>query len=246
MDDDQTTTAKLVRRYNTYTRRPVASNPADRAMMFGSLRRVLGPWLPEDREATILDIGCGEGNLLAFLRDAGYTRLDGFDLSEENVSICRQQGLDFVHRFNALEVGTLKDLPPFDVVFALDLLEHLPKESATSFLEQARDLLSPQGHLIVQTPNMGCIFGSFHRYNDLTHEYSLTEKSALDLFMVAGFAPRNVEIRPAWNATTALGRMREVYLRILHRLVYLAEDRQRPRIQTKNLLIRASRDANDR
>lgn len=59
--------------------------------------------------------------------------------------------------------------------------------------------------------------------------------------MVGGFRNEDIEIRPAWNATTLLGYLREVYLRLLHNLVFLAEDRSRPRIPTKNLLIRAVR-----
>lgn len=86
---------------------------------------------------------------------------------------------------------------------------------------------------------MGSIAGLYNRYYDLSHEFGLTEKTAVDLLLVAGFEPQHLEIRPAWNATTPLGYAREAYLRLLHRLVFLTEGNGRPRIPTKNLLIRA-------
>jgi 2-polyprenyl-3-methyl-5-hydroxy-6-metoxy-1,4-benzoquinol methylase len=233
------TTARLVEHYNTYTRRPTVADPRTRAFVHGSFRRVLAGWLPSDRNARLIDVGCGEGALLSFLVAAGYDNIAAFDLSPENVAICHRQGFGFVKLDNALNLLSFAGEEKFDVAFAMDLLEHIPKESAAEFLEQARLVLKPGGSLIIQTPNMGCVFGVHHRYNDLSHEFGLTEKTARDLLMVAGFAASQIEIRPAWHATTRLGYLREVYLRLLHSAVYLAEDASRPRVPTKNLLIRA-------
>ena len=55
----------------------------------------------------------------------------------------------------------------------------------------------------------------------------------------AGFEPGRIEMRPSWNATTPLGYLREVYLRAVHRLLWAAEGAHRPRIPTRDLLIRA-------
>ncbi len=233
------TVTRLFERYNAYTRRPTVQDPRMRRVIFQSLNRILSSWLPPDPNASILDIGCGEGSLLAFLRERGYANLAGFDISPENVAICHQIGLHFVEQADALRLGERYPDERFDVIFALDLLEHLPKGRAASFLADARRCLHPGGFLIIQTPNMGCVFGYYCRFNDLSHEFGLTEKSARDLMMVAGFQDQDVEIRPSWNATTLLGFTREYYLRLIHRLIFLAEDSSRPRIPTKNLLIRA-------
>ncbi len=71
---------------------------------------------------------------------------------------------------------------------------------------------------------MGCVHASYHRYGDLTHHFGVTEKSALALFQASGFQRQEVEIGPDWNAATVPGYLRELYLRILHRLVFLSED----------------------
>jgi 2-polyprenyl-3-methyl-5-hydroxy-6-metoxy-1,4-benzoquinol methylase len=233
------TTERLIERYNSLNRRRTAHDPEHRRVMFASFERVYGRLLPVDPGAPVLDAGCGEGSFLAYLRERGLENLHGFDLSEENVAICRRAGLDFVHRFDALEMGRLPGDPLFERIFALDLLEHIPKEKAGSFLESARGRLAPGGVLVVQTPNMGCVYAQYHRYNDLSHEFGLTEKTARDLFMMAGFDSEEIRISPLWHATTALGRAREVYARLLHVVVFLADDRDRPRIPTKNLLIQA-------
>lgn len=237
MVSEKCTTERLFERYHTYSRRPAVGTGRAGELIFKSFRRTLGPWLPEDRSAKILDIACGEGALLAFLKEQGYTNLHGFDISPENVALCHRLGLTFVQQFDALRLNELPE-GEFDVIFALDLLEHLPKERAAGFLEEVRNKLKPGGYVVLQTPNMGCVFGLYHRYFDLSHQFCLTEKTAVALLMIAGFAEGEIEVRPAWNAATALGRLREIYLRCLHRVIYLAEDASRPRIPTKNLLIR--------
>jgi 2-polyprenyl-3-methyl-5-hydroxy-6-metoxy-1,4-benzoquinol methylase len=178
---------------------------------------------------------------MSVLRDLGYRNLAGFDISAENVEICHKSGLTFVDQLDALRLEQHRPGERYGVVFLMDVIEHLPKESGVSFLEQVRERLVPGGCAVIQTPNMGCVFGHYHRFNDLTHEFCLTEKSARDLMVAAGFKPTDIEIRPAWSATTALGRLREQYLKILHRLIFLAEDSSRPKIPTKNLLIRGTK-----
>jgi 2-polyprenyl-3-methyl-5-hydroxy-6-metoxy-1,4-benzoquinol methylase len=234
----KTTTERVIERYNTVNGRPVIGSGSTEKTIFRSFRRTLGDWLPRDRSEKILDVACGEGALLAFLTQAGYTNLSGFDLSPENVEICHRLGLAFVEKFDALQVAEWKG-SEYDVIFAMDILEHIQKEQAAGFLETLRSKLREGGTLILQTPNMGSILGPFHRYNDLSHEFCLTEKSAADLFKMIGFRENEIEIRPSWNATTPAGYLREIYLKLIHNLVFLTEGQARPRIATKNLLIRA-------
>jgi hypothetical protein len=70
-------------------------------------------------------------------------------------------------------------------------------------------------------------------------EFSVTEKSACHLLAIAGFVTDKIELKPSWNASTPSGYLREAYLRLLHPIVFLAEGAGRPKIPTKNILIRA-------
>jgi 2-polyprenyl-3-methyl-5-hydroxy-6-metoxy-1,4-benzoquinol methylase len=207
--------------------------------MFRAFERSLGRWLPVDLATPVLDLACGEGALLAFLRHRGYTNLAGCDISPENVTICHRLGLGFVVQADALELDRMAGVGRYGAVFALDMLEHLPKPRAAAFLDAVRRRLLPGGYVVVQTLNMGSHLGWYHRYADVTHEFGLTESSAAALFTAAGFVANKIQIRPSWNATTPLGYLREVYLRAVHRLLWAAEGAHRPRIPTRDLLIRA-------
>jgi 2-polyprenyl-3-methyl-5-hydroxy-6-metoxy-1,4-benzoquinol methylase len=237
---EKSTNERLFEAYNTFSRRVTVLEPGARRTIFASFRRIFKGWLPEDRSAPILDIACGEGAFLCYLRELGYTNLMGCDLSPENVGICHRLGLDFVREFDALRIAEMPGIGRYETIFAMDILEHLPKQRAASFLEQARWLLQPGGRLILQAPNMGNLLASLHLYYDLSHEWGLTEKTAVGLMMLAGFKPGNVEVRASWTATTPAGRLREIYLRLIHRLVWLSEPGIRPTIPTQNLLVRAT------
>lgn len=237
---EKSTTDRLYEAYNTCSRRVTVLDAGARRTIFGSFRRVLKGWLPTDLSAPILDIACGEGSLLCYLRELGYTDLSGCDLSPENVAICHRLGLGFVREFDALRVAAMAGTGRYGTIFAMDILEHLPKQRAAAFLEQVRSLLLPEGRLILQAPNMGNLLACLHLHDDLTHEWGLTEKTAVDLMMLAGFAAGEVEVRAAWNATTWAGRLREIYLSLIHRLVWLTEQSGRPTIPTQNLLVRGT------
>jgi len=236
-----TTWERLLQRYHSLSRRPSLEDPATRRMVFNAFRWTLGEWLPADKGARTLDIGCGEGALLLFLQEGGYLDLDGFDLSPENVDLSHAAGLPVVRVFDVLRLGEYDPNLSFDLIMALDIVEHLPKQAVAGFLEPARSRLPSGGWLIIQTPNLGSIQGAFTRYNDLTHEFGLTENTIVDLLSTAGFEASQIEVRPAWNATTFAGYLREIWVRSLHALVFAAEGSGRPRIPTKNLLVRASR-----
>lgn len=233
------TRTTLIEGYHTLLGREAARDARARELIGRVLARNLDRFLPENRDAAMLDLGCGDGTLLHLLRARGYRTLAAFDLSPENVSLCHAAGLGFVARHDATALDDFSPGARYRLVFLIDLIEHLPKEDAVPLLRAARARLEPGGAVIVRTPNMGSLLGPLERYGDLTHEWGLTERSAVDLMRAAGFATEDVEIAPAWGAATGLGRLRELYLRALHRIVFSSAGRARPRICTPNLLIKA-------
>ena len=58
------------------------------------LPKYLADELPSDKNAQILDIGCGFGQMLLRLRDNGYTQISGIDIGHESVDFCLSQGLN--------------------------------------------------------------------------------------------------------------------------------------------------------
>ena len=98
----------------------------------------------------VLDLGCGTGGTLQHLIDLGYKHLNGIDLSQTALKICRERGL-------SVEQGDIKDLSPlpkqhFQAVICSDVLTYLPSALHSSRLEEIRSLLKEDGILIFNMP----------------------------------------------------------------------------------------------
>jgi 2-polyprenyl-3-methyl-5-hydroxy-6-metoxy-1,4-benzoquinol methylase len=151
-----------------------------------------GPFLPADRGAAILDVGCGPGHFLHYLRSRGYSAYEGIDLSPECVEVCRGQGLAAqqadAFEYLAAHRGAL------DAIVCNDVLEHMPKERGFRFAEQCRAALKEGGVLIIKVPNSAApIVGARARYSDITHETGFTAHSLRTLLLISGF--RQVDVR---------------------------------------------------
>jgi cyclopropane-fatty-acyl-phospholipid synthase len=106
----------------------------------------------------ILDLGCGWGPLLAFVREQGSAGV-GVTLSTAQVKACRRHGLD-VHLRDARRI-TPEDFGGFDAVASLGAFEHFcsPEEHAAGrqeeiyrdLFERIADLLPVGGRLYLQT-----------------------------------------------------------------------------------------------
>jgi 2-polyprenyl-3-methyl-5-hydroxy-6-metoxy-1,4-benzoquinol methylase len=155
--------------------------------------RNFGPLLPPDKEARILDIGCGMGLLLSFLKHQGYRNLEGFELSAEQVEACHRAGLESVVCISDLGKELAARPGRFDAIFMTDVLEHIPKAEILPTLEAIRRSLRPGGRVVIRVPNLAAYTGPYSRYLDFTHEVGFVEKSLAQVLLIAGFT--GVEMR---------------------------------------------------
>lgn len=143
-------------------------------------------FLPNDKSQPILDLGCGWGGFLNFLKSKGYVNLFGIDSSPQQVEIAHKLDLTNVEvgdLFSALE----QKENYYACISAFNVLEHLNKEEVLPFCEKALQSLLPGGCLLLEIPNGNSIFGSRTRYWDFTHELSFTPTSIYQIFEVIGF-----------------------------------------------------------
>ncbi|MBC7731120.1 MAG: methionine biosynthesis protein MetW [Bacteriovorax sp.] len=72
----------------------------------------------------VLDLGCGNGEFLAHLRDHRQCTGYGIEISDANVLACEQRGVNVI-QLNLEEGLALFEDQSFDVVLQLDTLQHL-------------------------------------------------------------------------------------------------------------------------
>lgn len=108
-----------------------------------------------DPPARVLDVGCGEGRLLARLQQLGWTAV-GHDVDPQAVAVARQRGL-------AVTVGDLltQGYPDasFDAVILSHVVEHVHDPGL--YLRECLRLVRPGGRLVLLTPN-GASWGHRH------------------------------------------------------------------------------------
>ncbi len=159
-------------------------------------------WLPEDATTPVLEVGCGSGWFLSALKQRGYRRVTGIDLSPSQVALARQLGHE-VHEIGAVEY--LADhSAEFGLIIVLDVFEHLSRQQAWELLEQARSALQPGGRLVIQTPNgdspwVGNVF-----FGDPTHLHCYAPLLLEKLLASARF--EQVASRPCGPVPTSFAR----------------------------------------
>lgn len=152
------------------------------------LKRVIREHFPADRDARILDLGCGHGTLVWFARQAGYRNAEGVDRSPEQVAEARRLGIDGVREGDLME--TLAALPEGSqhVLIAFDVIEHFTREELLPFIDAVHRALAPGGRWLIHTPNAESPFFGRIRYGDITHEQAFTTTSLNQLLRASGFS----------------------------------------------------------
>ncbi len=109
------------------------------------------------KSLSVLDLGCGFGETLQLLSDAGFLHLTGVEHSKETIE---QTKVLLDNTDVALIQGdgerTVFEDNSFDIILCLDVLEHV--QSDTSVAKEIKRLLKPGGLFIGSTPYKGASF----------------------------------------------------------------------------------------
>ena len=141
-----------------------------------SIRAKLSPYL-EDLEAkqldrasaAILDIGCGRGEWLTLLREAGYVCASGVDTNERMVETCLQKGLDLLHS-DVFDFLSKTPSSTYDAITGFHIIEHFPFDRILKLLQLCFRVLKPGGIALFETPNpRNLIVGGNTFHFDPTH-----------------------------------------------------------------------------
>lgn len=115
----------------------------------------------------VLDIGCGRGEFLELLREAGLSAY-GVDQDAGMIAECRARGLMVEHGDALAHLATLPD-GALGGVYLSQVVEHMPPAAISRLLKAASAKLAPGGTLVAETPNTICEPAMRNFYLDPTH-----------------------------------------------------------------------------
>ncbi|WP_462220102.1 class I SAM-dependent methyltransferase, partial [Ferruginibacter sp.] len=109
--------------------------------------------LPKNKEANILDIGCGLGQYLNEINKMGYTKTLGIDISDESIKACTEKGINVVKIEDVITFSkTITE--KFDFITMSHVLEHVDKDKIIDTLIAIKTfLLKEGGAFVVMIPN---------------------------------------------------------------------------------------------
>lgn len=200
--------------------------------------------LPADRKKAILEIGCGAGQLLWYLKNKGYTCLEGVDIGTAQVDMARKMGID---------ASVIKSIPEFlekrndryDLVIMNQVVEHIPKAELLNTLRAIRQSLKSGGSFVFITPNMSCLSGPSQRYADITHETGFTERSAYQVMRIAGYSDIVISgdyVKPKFRPKRMVWWILNRLWHFMMSVAYFAEKgTDRPRILSRSIIVAGKR-----
>lgn len=122
---------------------------------------------------SVLDVGCGTGDLLDLLQDRGW-ELHGTEISQVAIDMAKERGIEAAFHHKANLTGF-----EYNTIVMSQMLEHLDDDAEQAIIAEAGKRLVDDGLLITSVPRNGAIQAPDHK-----REY--TEKSLRELLGMIG------------------------------------------------------------
>jgi SAM-dependent methyltransferase len=117
--------------------------------------------------ANILEVGCGWGTNLRILEGAGY-RVTGLDISRRALDRLDRSDRQLIEA--DISQPLPGDLPGYDCVLALDVIEHIDDDCQA--VQRLRRLVNPGGRLILSVPAIPELYSEFDEIQGHRRRYT--------------------------------------------------------------------------
>jgi len=136
-----------------------------REVVWKEIARYLSKYL----SGTIIDLGCGRGDFLKFIKVKKKIGIDVFKSQDfpDSAEFINSDARNFNIKIKSA-----------DVIFASNLLEHFDDSDADKILNSTKKVLKKNGLLILMQPNFKYFFKSY--FDDYTHKKIYTHVSLCD------------------------------------------------------------------
>ena len=127
-----------------------------------------------NKNAKILDFGCGSGAVAGYLKSFGYNNIEGVDVSQACVERTKARGI------KASEINIDKSRFPstkYDIIMLLDVLEHVKNDKA--LMQLLKKCLDINGQMLITVPAHKLLWRYHDEINLHFRRYSKKELSKL-------------------------------------------------------------------
>jgi 2-polyprenyl-3-methyl-5-hydroxy-6-metoxy-1,4-benzoquinol methylase len=192
-----------------------------------------GALLADAPRGSALDVGCANGMLAAFLKEQGFEQVVGVDLNAELIEQAKQ---NVEAEFHVADAGEfLQGGRQFDVIFLLNIVEHIERDQLIDFMTAVYQSLNAGGFAIVRTPNMNHLLAAAHLADDLTHCTGLTEQSFRQLAQAAGFD--TIHFLNQFRMQNFKGKVKAILNWPIHKYLFWLRGGTKPTIYYRNLYV---------
>lgn len=156
--------------------------------------------LPKDiQKKPIVDIGCGRGEMLRVMKDAGFNAI-GVDMNETMVERAKEAGYHAVNDdaysyLATLKTGSLAAITGFHIV------EHIPFESLMKIFSECYRTVGVGGFVLFETPNPESLSVGAHTfYLDPSHQRPVPPQLLSFMLEYVGFSSEIVRLHKSKEA----------------------------------------------
>ena len=137
---------------------------------------------------SIVDIGCGRGELLEILKENGKSKAIGVEINEDMVNYCIEKGLD-VRNVDAFEYLRQLHDKSLDAIILNQVIEHLAPKQVSTIIKLAYEKLTDKGIVIIETVNPKCLSVYTNAYSlDPSHKMPLHPYTGKYILESEGFS----------------------------------------------------------
>ena len=135
---------------------------------------IIKSMLPNLKGKSILDLGCGDGNMSAYFMDNGAKRVYGIDISENMINEANKLYADENRKFEVMKMEDISQInEKFDVVYSSLAFHYV--EDFDKLLNDIHNLLNENGVLIFSQENPVASASIFNR-EDLKNRIEIDGK----------------------------------------------------------------------